>query len=55
MEAVEFLKERIRMCSSYKDCMNCPFENSDIAPCWIQLDTAQQAVTIVEQWAKDNP
>lgn len=55
MDAVEFIKERRRMCLSYEDCIGCPFEDGKPISCEIQSKTARQLVEIVEQWSQDHP
>lgn len=54
MDAVEFLKERTRMCNFYMSrCMNCP--GNKVAYCATLCATAIELVPIVEQWAKEHP
>ena len=53
MDAVEFIKERNRMCKSFGDgCWKCPaYKNSGcIAAFW-----EEEIVPIVEKWSKENP
>ena len=56
MDTLEFLKERKRMCGSYKGCVGCPFEKSY---CVISHDTSDEdcesIVATVEQWSKEHP
>lgn len=60
MDAVEFLKERNRMCKSYDYCEECPiknmFENSSLNSCdsWVRYH-AELAVDIVEKWSVEHP
>ena len=56
MDALEFLKERKRMCNSYRHCEGCPLEEgkcvvSDVAP----DEDYKRIVTAVEQWSKEHP
>ena len=56
MDALEFLVERKRLCSSYKGCMGCPFGAaecvvSDVAP----DEDYKRIVAAVEQWSKGHP
>ena len=56
MDALEFLRERRRMCNSYRNCEGCPLEDgkcvvSDVAP----DEDYKRIVTIVEQWSKEHP
>lgn len=54
MDAVEFLKERTRMCNFYMStCMNCP--GNKVAYCATLCANAIDLVPIVEQWAKEHP
>ena len=55
MDALEFFKERRRMCDSHGDCEGCPLEG---AQCVIRdmtsEDTCKRIVTAVEQWSKEH-
>lgn len=53
MEAVEFLKNYDRMCSTIDKCSECPAVNMKCC----ELSTYEQAklVAIVEKWAKEHP
>lgn len=54
MDAVEFLKERTRMCNFYMSaCINCP--GNKVAYCATLCAAAIDLVPIVEQWAKAHP
>ena len=61
MDAVEYLKEAMRMCDTTKDCEECPFHNLNATfPCHScpgHLDVAnpEKAVEIVEKWAAEHP
>ena len=54
MDALEFIRERNRMCKSFGDgCMSCPFYkegNHCMAILW-----EEEMVPIVEKWSKENP
>lgn len=56
MEALEFLKERRRMCKLHRTCVECPL---DEAKCTISSRTSdedyERAVAIVELWSKEHP
>lgn len=56
MDALEFLKERKRLCASYKSCEGCPFEKSS---CVINHATSdednEKIIATVEQWSKEHP
>ena len=52
MDAVEYVKQRERMCNCYNNCDDCPlgwYEECD------SLNGVFQLVPIVEQWAKEHP
>ena len=56
MDAVEFLKTLCRMCNC--ECYNCEFKKrlSGFETCTVWRKTnPEEAVAIVEQWAKDHP
>ena len=56
MDAIEFIRERNRMCKSFgngKGCMSCPFYkegNRCTAILW-----KEEIIPIVEKWSKENP
>ena len=56
MDALEFLKERKRMCSSYKNCNGCPLR---VEECRLNnLTTGEECkriISAVEQWSKEHP
>lgn len=59
MDAVEFLKERKRLCEVYfekAECKECPLENMG---CWTADfcadDSCEKVIAIVEQWSKEHP
>lgn len=56
MEALEFLKERRRMCKLHRTCVECPL---DEAKCTISSRTSdedyERAIAIVELWSKEHP
>lgn len=59
MDAVEFLQERARMCSSFSpDCKGCRVDEEKpvISECdrWM-FENPKRAVKIVEEWAKEHP
>ena len=56
MDALEFLRERRRMCNSYRNCEGCPLEDgkcvvSDVAP----DEDYKRIIAAVEQWSKEHP
>lgn len=58
MDALEFIKETKRMCESYEECEACPANADGFNNCRIDhmrdID-AENAVNIVEKWAKEHP
>ena len=52
MDAVEYVKQRERMCNYYVNCADCPAD--DYGGC-TSLDEIPNLVPIVEQWAKAHP
>lgn len=56
MDALEFLKERKRMCNSYKDCKGCPFNDSKcVIDSTLSCDDCERIAATVEQWSKAHP
>ena len=52
MDAIEYVKQRERMCAYYVHCNDCPA--SDYQEC-SSLNGIPKLVPIVEQWAKEHP
>ena len=56
MDALEFLRERKRLCSSYKNCEGCQV---GVAECvtrdMTSDDACKRIIAIVEQWSKEHP
>ena len=58
MTAVEYLKEKRRMCRTIKWCDNCPMNsvvNNENMCAWIELKNPEEAVAIVQKWAEEHP
>ena len=56
MDALEFLVERKRLCSSYKGCVGCPFGAADcVVRDMTSEDNCERIVVAVEQWSKEHP
>lgn len=57
MDALEFLKERRRMCSSYEHCENCPLEevNCTVSDLVDSDEDYKRCLAAVEQWSKEHP
>ena len=52
MDAVEYVKQRARMCDYYVNCDDCPASNYEGCS---SLNEIPNLVPIVEQWAKEHP
>ena len=52
MDAIEYVKQRGRMCDYYGDCDKCPAKE---VICCSSIDEIPNLVPIVEQWAKEHP
>ena len=52
MDAVEYVKQRNRMCDYYVNCGDCPAGNYEGCA---SLNEIPNLVPIVEQWAKEHP
>lgn len=48
MDALEFAKERKRMCRSHTRCLDCPLKE-------VKCNVIDESLAIVEQWSKDHP
>ena len=56
MDALEFLKERKRMCTSCEDCNGCPFKETHCALNYATDDEDyERIIATVEQWSKEHP
>lgn len=60
MDAVKFLKEKVRMCESYKDsCGDCGlykfFQESNIHCIELLECCPEESVNLVEQWSQAHP
>ena len=56
MDAVEFLKERNRLCGSYRGCVGCLFGAAEcVVRDMTSEHTCKRIVTAVEQWSKEHP
>lgn len=60
MDAVKFLKEKVRMCESYKDsCAGCDlykfFQESNIHCTELLECCPEESVNLVEQWSQAHP
>ena len=60
MEAVEFIKQKDRMCDYYSGRLCAHDDSGETCPaisidCEITTDKPERLVSIVEQWAKEHP
>jgi hypothetical protein len=56
MTAQEYLNTKIRMCNTYKRCVNCPFNKDDWYDCdELEMDDPEAAEKIVQEWIDANP
>lgn len=56
MDALEFLRERKRLCDSYKGCVGCPAgETECVVRDMTSDDVCKRSIAIVEQWSKEHP
>lgn len=54
MDALEFIRERNRMCKHFRLCAECP-ANGVICGTIGEVNDAERLVQIVEAWAKEHP
>lgn len=55
MEILEFLNERKRMCSSYKNCNGCPLREEECRLNNLTTDEEfKKIISTVEQWSKEH-
>ena len=56
MDALEFLRERKRMCNSYKSCDSCPLAEGRCVINHVTSDEeCDRIIATVEQWSKEHP
>ena len=56
MDALEFLRERRRMCNSYRGCEGCPLEDGKCVVSYVAPDEDyKRIIAAVEQWSKEHP
>lgn len=56
MDALEFLKERKRMCKSYEKCKGCPLERGICSfSSTLPYRDCERIIATVEQWSKEHP
>lgn len=54
MDAIEFIKEQVRMCNQY-DCTDCPLHGNCNLSNLVNDGKVEKAVELVEKWSKENP
>lgn len=56
MDALEFLRERRRMCDSHRRCEGCPLEDGKCVVIGVAPDEDyKRIITAVDQWSKEHP
>lgn len=55
MEALEFLKERKRVCHLYDECDKCPFDSNCLGIINKSDEELKKIVDITEKWSKEHP
>lgn len=56
MDALEFLRERKRLCNSYEDCDECLFDEGKCATSnYVMDEDYKRVIATVEQWVKAHP
>lgn len=55
MDAVKFIKERDRLCDSYKTCSDCPLNVDSISHCDFETNDPEKLVELVELWSMAHP
>ena len=58
MDAVDFVKNYIRMCAAVNDCEECPCYETDFCTAAVKLrspERAEEVVQLVEEWSAAHP
>lgn len=56
MDALEFLRERKRMCNYYSNCEGCPLDESKcVIDSTILDEDCKRIAAAIEQWSKEHP
>ena len=55
MDALEFLKERKRICYLYDECDKCPFDSKCLGIINKSDEELKEIVDITEKWSKEHP
>lgn len=54
MDALEFIRERNRMCKHFRGCGQCPAYGMICGTIW-EMNDAERLIQIVEKWAREHP
>lgn len=55
MDVLEFVRERKRMCSSYKGCDDCPLDTDGCTTSgFTSNEKCKKIIAIIKQWSKDH-
>ena len=54
MDALEFIRERNRMCKHFRGCAGCPADGMVCSTIW-GIHDAEKLVQVVEEWARGHP
>lgn len=58
MDAIEFIKERQRLCQTYVDCFKCPAYNNNTGGCNFNIASGYEAteqIRLLEEWSAAHP
>ncbi len=55
MDAVEYIKERERMCADHDDCVGCGLRCEIRGLCGEDAMRVEDVVRVVEQWSREHP
>ena len=55
MDALEFLRERQRLCNSYMNCIGCPLADRFCGRDVTSDEDRKGEISTVEQWSKEHP
>lgn len=58
MDAVDFVKNYIRMCAAVNDCEECPCYETDFCTAAVNLrspESAEEVVQLIEEWSATHP
>jgi hypothetical protein len=56
MDALEFLRQKTRMCNSYNSCVGCPLQEEKCRTNNLTTDEeCKRIISAIEQWSKEHP